>query len=147
LGALFAGALTGIVLSIGTDMLLRTAGVLPPPGRPMGDGLFLLATAYRTVYGIAGSYLAARLAPYRPMAHALLLGVVGTAVCILGAVVTCGTTDRSLGLTGTPSPSSLWGCRNPGSAASSANCSCPPELTGDAVAGSPVAPIPVAIPL
>jgi hypothetical protein len=60
LGALFAGALAGIVLSIGTDMLLRAAGVLPALGKPMGDRRFLLATAYRTIYGIAGSYLAAR---------------------------------------------------------------------------------------
>jgi hypothetical protein len=87
-GALLAGALTGIVLSIGTDMLLRAAGVLSPLGQRMDDALFLLAAVYRTVYGIAGSYIAARLAPYRPMAHALLLGVVGLAVCIAGAVVT-----------------------------------------------------------
>jgi hypothetical protein len=88
LGALFAGALAGIVLSVGTDLLLRAAGVLAPLGKPMDDTLFLLATAYRTVYGIAGSYIAVRLAPCRPMAHALLLGAVGGAVCIVGAVVT-----------------------------------------------------------
>ena len=88
LRALLAGALAGVVLSIGTDMLLRATGFLPPLGKPMADGLFLLATIYRTVYGIAGSYIAARLAPDRPMVHALMLGVIGTAVCILGAVVT-----------------------------------------------------------
>lgn len=48
----------------------------------------MLATAYRTDYGVAGSYIAARLAPYRPRAHALVLGVVGVAVCIAGAVMT-----------------------------------------------------------
>src|SRR3974390_422173 len=87
-GALLAGAVTGVVLSIGTDVLLRAAGEFPPLGKPMGGALFLLATAYRTFFGIAGSYVAARLAPYRPMTHALWLGVVGGAVCIVGAVVT-----------------------------------------------------------
>jgi hypothetical protein len=41
----------------------------------MGDALFLLATAYRIVYGVAGSYVTARLAPDRPMQHALALGM------------------------------------------------------------------------
>jgi hypothetical protein len=57
-------------------------------GQPVADALLLLATACRTVYGVAGSYLAARLAPYRPMTHALALGVAGLAVSIVGAVVT-----------------------------------------------------------
>jgi len=48
----------------------------------------LLALAYRTIYGVAGSYIAARLAPDRPMGHALALGAVGFAVSIAGAVAT-----------------------------------------------------------
>ena len=86
--ALLAGVLAGVILSIGTDMALRAAGILPPLGQPMSDALFLLATVYRTVYGVSGSYLTARLAPYRPMAHAMALGAAGMAVCILGAVTT-----------------------------------------------------------
>jgi hypothetical protein len=85
---LVAGALTGIILSIGTDMLLRADGIFAPLGQPMSGGLFLLAAAYRTVYGVAGSYIAARLAPSRPMKHALILGAIGLAVNIVGAVVT-----------------------------------------------------------
>ena len=88
IGAVLAGALTGIVLSIGTDMALRAAGVLPPLGQPAGDVPLLLATAYRTVYGVAGAYIAARLAPQRPMMHALVLGVLGLAATIAGAAVT-----------------------------------------------------------
>jgi hypothetical protein len=88
IGAVVAGALTGIVLSIGTDALLRAAGVFPTLGQPMSDALFLLATTYRTVYGVAGSYITARLAPDRPMGHALVLGAIGLAVSIVGAVAT-----------------------------------------------------------
>jgi hypothetical protein len=52
------------------------------------DGALLLATIYRTVFGVAGSYVTARLAPDRPMGHALAGGVLGLAVSIVGAVVT-----------------------------------------------------------
>ena len=87
--AIFAGFAITVVLSIGTDMMLHKAGVYPPPGRVMTtDSLLLLATAYRTAYGVLGSYVAARLAPNRPMMRALALGAIGLAISILGAVVT-----------------------------------------------------------
>jgi len=54
----------------------------------MSDALFLLATVYRTIYCIGGSYIAARLAPDKPMKHALMLGVVGLIVSTAGAVAT-----------------------------------------------------------
>jgi hypothetical protein len=88
LRALLAGIVACVILSLGTDMLLHVAGVFPALGQPMSDQLFLLATAYRAVYNIASSYIAARLAPDRPMTHALWLGVVGMVVCVVGAVVT-----------------------------------------------------------
>jgi surface polysaccharide O-acyltransferase-like enzyme len=88
IGAVLAGLLAIIILSSATDMALHATGIFPPFGQPMADGLFLLATAYRIVYGVAGSYLAARLAPNRPMQHALALGVVGLAISIAGAAAT-----------------------------------------------------------
>ncbi len=88
IGAVLAGLLVGLILTIGTDMVLHAIGVFPPWGQPVGDAPLLLATAYRTVYGVLGSYIAARLAPDRPMQHALALGVVGLAVSIVGTVVT-----------------------------------------------------------
>jgi hypothetical protein len=75
IGAVLAGFVAIVVLSLGTDAALHASGVFPPWGQPMGDALFLLATAYRIVYGVAGSYIAARLAPDRPMPPALALGV------------------------------------------------------------------------
>ena len=77
IGAVLAGFVAVFVLSLGTDVVLHATGVFPPWDQRMSDGLFLLATAYRTVYCIAGSYIAARLAPNRPMEHALVLGVLG----------------------------------------------------------------------
>ena len=90
IGAVLAGLVAIFILSIGTDMVLHATGVFPPFGQPMSDALFLLATAYRIVYGVATSYLVARLAPDRPMRHALAFGVLGVAISIAGAVATWG---------------------------------------------------------
>jgi len=88
IGAVVAGFVAVFVLSLGTDVVLHATGVFPPWDQRMSDALFLLATVYRTIYCIAGSYIAARLAPDRPMEHALVLGVLGLIVSITGAVVT-----------------------------------------------------------
>jgi hypothetical protein len=63
--------------------------VYPPWGQLMHDpGLILMALAYRTVYAIVGSYLAARFAPYAPMRHAMALGFVGLVLSTAGAIAT-----------------------------------------------------------
>jgi hypothetical protein len=67
---------------------MHKSGIFPPWGVPMSDRLFLLATAYRVAFGVAGSYITARLAPNRPLWHAMLAGVIGLAISILGAAVT-----------------------------------------------------------
>ena len=86
--ALIAGLAVGVALSLGTDQLLHSLNIYPPWGQSMSDGLFAMATGYRIVYAILGSYVAARLAPDRPMWHAVVLGVVGLVVSVAGAVAT-----------------------------------------------------------
>jgi hypothetical protein len=90
IAAVIAGMLVGIVITLGTDVVLHAVGVFPPWGASMVgfDGPLLLATIYRTVYGVLGSYIIARLAPYRPMQHALVGGFLGLVVSIVGAAVT-----------------------------------------------------------
>jgi len=90
IGAVLAGMLAGIILTIVTDIVLHAVGVFPPWGNSMVgfDGPLLLATVYRTVYGVLASYIIARLAPDRPMQHALVGGFIGLVVSILGAAVT-----------------------------------------------------------
>lgn len=87
-GAVLAGLVVIFVLSLGTDAVLHASGVFPPWGRAMSDSLFALATAYRIVYSVLGCYITARLAPDRPMQHALALGVIGIAFTTLGTVMT-----------------------------------------------------------
>lgn len=88
IGAVFAGFLVVVVLSLGTDLALRSAGVFPPWTQPMSDALFGLATVYRTLYAVLGSYVTARLAPHAPIKHALAGGVVGLVLSTVGAVTT-----------------------------------------------------------
>jgi hypothetical protein len=88
IGAVVAGFVAVVILSLGTDVLLHATGVFPPLGQPVSDALLLLATVYRTAFAIAGCYLTARLAPDRPMQHALVGGVVGLVLSTVGAVVT-----------------------------------------------------------
>ena len=88
IGAVFAGLLFIFVVTTIVDIVLHATGVFPPWGQPMSDGLFGVATGYRIVISIAGCYIAARLAPDRPMAHALVLGVIGVVISAIGAAVT-----------------------------------------------------------
>jgi hypothetical protein len=88
IGALFAGFVVVVALSLGADVIMHRSGVFPPWGDPMSDRLFLLATVYRVVFGVVGSYVTARLAPNRPLRHSLLGGLIGLAVSIVGAVAT-----------------------------------------------------------
>jgi hypothetical protein len=79
-----------ILLTLVTDELLHLARVFPPWGDSMVgyDGALLLATVYRTIYSVGASYITARLAPRRPMLHAMIGGFLGLAACIAGAVGT-----------------------------------------------------------
>jgi hypothetical protein len=88
IGAVFAGLLAVFVLSLGTDVVLHATGIYPPWLKPMSTPMWILATAYRVVYGIMGGYITARLAPYRPIGHALVLGSIGLVLSIVGAAGT-----------------------------------------------------------
>ena len=86
--AVVAGVLVIIVVTTLVDMALHAIHVYPPMGQPMNDALALLATAYRIIISVAGAWLTARLAPGKPMRHAMILGVVGTVLGLVGIVVT-----------------------------------------------------------
>ena len=86
--AVIAGVLAIIVGSILVDMVLHAAGIFPPMGRPITDTHALLATSYRIVISIGGAWLTARLAPDKPMKHALILGGVGAAFGLIGVAMT-----------------------------------------------------------
>lgn len=90
--ALLAGIVAGIVLSVGTDFGLHAMGLAPSTSVRWPNRLLVLATAYRSTYGIFAAYVIARLAPNRPMGHALFAGVLGLVVSTLGAATAWNTT-------------------------------------------------------
>lgn len=90
--ALLAGIAVGIVLSVGTDWVLRVTGLAPAQNGRWPDQLLLLAAVYRSIYGVIASYIIATLAPNRPMGHSLLAGALGMLVCTLGGAATWSTT-------------------------------------------------------
>lgn len=88
IGSVLAGLLVVILLSTGTDMVLHASGVYPPMFQPMSTSLWALATFYRLIYSVLGAYITARLAPVRPMLHAIVLGTIGIALSLAGTVAT-----------------------------------------------------------
>lgn len=86
--AIFAGILVNVVLSLATDTALEQAGIFPSPDQ----GLFVtwmivVAFSYRLVYTFLGGYVTAWQSPSRPMRHVIILGSIGTALCIAGIFV------------------------------------------------------------
>lgn len=87
IGAVFLGFLAVVVLSLSTDQLLHVWQVYPPWGQPMNDtGDNLLALSYRCVYGVVGSYITARLAPYAPMRHVWIGAGIGFVLSLFGVI-------------------------------------------------------------
>jgi hypothetical protein len=88
IGAVVAGFLTVVILSTATDFLLELLGIFPP----IGQGFFItwmliVAFIYRSVYTVLGGYITAKLAPDRPVRHAIILGIVGIVAGSIGVVV------------------------------------------------------------
>lgn len=86
--AVAAGFALIAALSFGTDALVRAAwpGAFDAAGRSDDARLLALTIVYVGVYATAGCYLAAALAPSRPMRHALVLGALGLVFTTLGTV-------------------------------------------------------------
>jgi len=86
--AVAVGALAVIGVTTLVDAVLHVLGVYPPIDQPIDNWLALLAAAYRTVIGVGGAWLTARLAPSRPMTHAMILGYIGAVLGLVGVVAT-----------------------------------------------------------
>lgn len=83
--AVGAGLVFIFVGSFAVDEVLHLLNVYPPWNQPMREpGLNALALSYRLVINTYGCYLAGRLAPSRPLYHALVLGGIGLVLSTLG---------------------------------------------------------------
>lgn len=86
--AVVAGFVVIGVLAMGTDAVLRATvpGIFGPGDRVDSVPWLLLMQAYVFAYATFGCWLTARLAPDRPMRHALILGALGLAFNIAGSI-------------------------------------------------------------
>lgn len=89
IGAVLAGFLTVVVLSLATDEVLHLLQVYPPWGEPMREpALNALALSYRIVFTVLGGWVTARLAPSSAMKHVGILAAIGLLMGTLGALAT-----------------------------------------------------------
>jgi len=86
--AIVVGFLLIGALAFGADAVVRSAvpGAFDVAGRTDSVPLLLLSLAYVGIFATAGCYLTARLAPDRPMRHALILGLLGLILNVVGSV-------------------------------------------------------------
>jgi hypothetical protein len=80
-GLVFVVAVTTII-----DIIMYFTGVFVTD--EMTTTLWLVAIGYRVVISIIGCWIAAKLAPAKPMKHALILGGIGTLIAAIGAAAT-----------------------------------------------------------
>jgi hypothetical protein len=86
IGALIAGFVVIAAGSELTDVALQKLHVFPGADQPFTTQLYLIALLHRCLWGIAGCWVAARLAPRAPMLHALVLGGLGVVLNLLGMI-------------------------------------------------------------
>jgi uncharacterized protein YacL len=86
--AILVGFLTGAVLSVLTDAVLEKTGFMktePFDANPVW--IIIIIIIYRCIYNTIGCYFAASLAPNRPMHHAMVIGVIGLVLTIIGLIL------------------------------------------------------------
>jgi peptidoglycan/LPS O-acetylase OafA/YrhL len=84
--AVFVGLVVTILLSVGVDVLMVSTGLLPAKSADYTGVQWGIITGYRVVIAIFGCWVAARLAPSKPMNHALITGGIGMCIALAGAI-------------------------------------------------------------
>lgn len=86
--AIVVGFLVIGVLAMGTDALLKSTvpGIFGPDDRVDSVPWLLIIQLYVFAYAVFGCWIAARLAPNKPMRHALILGLLGLLFNIAGTI-------------------------------------------------------------
>jgi len=84
IGVILLAFISIALLSIVTDFLLESIGMLPDPKKGLFDTwAIILVLVYRGIYTIFAGFIIAKLAPSKPILHAIILGAVGIIITIL----------------------------------------------------------------
>lgn len=86
---MIAGFLVTGALSLGADFLLvhLVPGAFDDAGAVENPLILVIMLAYVFVFATLGCYVCGRLAPRAPLKHALILGVLGLILSLVGAVL------------------------------------------------------------
>jgi hypothetical protein len=89
IGAVVVGFLAVGILHTVTDLILEKVGIFPSPDQPaaLETKYLAIAAVYRNTYNVFGGWITARLAPNRPVGHAIFLGALGSVANIIGGIV------------------------------------------------------------
>ena len=80
--------MVGALLCIITDILLDKIGYMKAESfKENSPWVILVVIIYRFIYNVIGCYVAAAMAPARPMRHAMIIGVIGLVLGTLGSIV------------------------------------------------------------
>lgn len=84
IGVILLAFVINALLSVITDFLLESIGVLPDPSKGLFDTwAIVLVLFYRGIYTVFTGFVVARLAPGNAMLHAVILGIIGTAITVM----------------------------------------------------------------
>ncbi|MEP6492081.1 MAG: hypothetical protein ABJF01_05355 [bacterium] len=87
IAAVAAAFVAMAIMTLIVDQILHWLGVFPPWGQISYEPIpYAVAVGYRTLFGVGGGFVAARLAPRAPLRHALSLGWVGVVFGVAGVV-------------------------------------------------------------
>lgn len=88
IGAVTAGFAALVILSMVMDSILQKTDIMKT--EPFDENpvwLIAIIVVYRTIFNTLGCYLTARLAPGKPMKHAIILGIIVFVLTIVGMIV------------------------------------------------------------
>jgi hypothetical protein len=87
IGAIIAGLALGAVLSICTDLVMEKSGLMiRDPFNNNSTVTIAFIVFYRTCFNVLGCFVAGKLAPSRPLRHAMIIGWIGLLLTIAGAI-------------------------------------------------------------
>lgn len=86
IGAILVGFLVVAIASIATDQTFIRTGLMKQPFELNTAGFIIFVIFYRSLFGIIGSYLTARLSPDKPMRHSIIGGLIGLVIATFGSI-------------------------------------------------------------
>lgn len=87
IGAILAGFVLTVILSLGTDFALNAVGFLKMENFKENSTIVVLVVIiYRFIFNVVGCYLTAKLAPSNPLKHCLIIGIIGTVLSLAASI-------------------------------------------------------------